>query len=424
MTKIKVLLVAENISQKMGGEAAKNLIYFKKIKEHRLDIEVVCHSRVKSELETLLSPEDFSQFSFIEDSIYQKILWQASIFFPQRIRELVFSQLIFVITQIKMRKLVKQIKKDKDIQLVFQPTPNTPKSPSSMYGLEIPIVIGPLKGGMEFPPAFQDMDSSLTRNILKIGKNSSNLLQKLMPGKLLADILLVGDQQTKELLPLGYQGKLYEILECGVDLKLYKNQVNYKKDYNNKTVKFIFTGRLVDWKGVQFLLEAFKISLKEVNGILEIIGDGNLRPKLEQQAQELGISQQVNFTGWLTQEDIVDRLIKSDVFVMPSLRESCGNSILEAMAVGLPVIATNWGGPSRILDSSCGKLVNPDSKSNFIQSLANEMIELSNSPDTRQRMGEASRQRLKDNYFDWDSKIKRIIEIFNEALENDQYKKK
>ena len=425
----KVILVAENISRKMGGEAAKNLIYYEKIKANGLEIKVVCHGRVKAELQDSLSAKNISNFYFIQDSILQIIIWKIGQFFPLRLQELIFTQLISISTKIRMIQLVKQIIEKENIDqrsaagsvvsrrstadLIFEPTPNTPKAPSTMYNLGIPVVVGPLKGGMELPPAFQDMDSSFTLATLNTGKFSSSILQKLMPGKLLADIILVGDQATQALLPRGYQGKVYEILECGVDLNKFQNipQKSLLSPQDERIIKFVFTGRLVDWKGVQFLLEAFAQVLDRIDASLEIIGDGKLKTQLQKQAEDLGISEKVHFRGWLTETEIIESLSQSDIFVMPSLRESCGNSILEAMAAGLPVIATNWGGPSRLLNQSCGRLVNPDSKADFIQNFALEMIDLAQLPDTRIKMGEAGQRCLRENYFDWDSKVERILEI-------------
>lgn len=419
----QLLLVAENISKTMGGEAAKNLIYYHRLKDNGWDVKVVCHGRVEEELKALLSSEDISQFFFIQDSVAQKTIWAIGKNFPIRLQELIFSPLIFIITQINMRQLVKPLIEEKKIQLIFQPTPNTPRVPSAMYNLGVPVVIGPLTGGMELPESFRDMDSSFTLAALNTGKFLSQILQRLMPGKLWADILIVANPATKKLLPQGYRGKVYEgIIESGVDLKLYQNAT---KDYSvspqpNATVKFIFTGRLIDWKGVQFLLESFKLVLDQIDASLKIIGDGKLKQELQKQAEDLGISQKVHFTGWLTQEKLIQQMIQSDIFVMPSLRESGGNSILEAMAVGLPVITTNWGGPSKIVDDSCGKLIDPDRKADFIQNFAKAMIDLANSAETRKKMGEAGQKRLKNNYFDWDSKVKRIIEIFHEAIESYQ----
>lgn len=74
----------------------------------------------------------------------------------------------------------------------------------------------------------------------------------------------------------------------------------------------------------------------------------------------------VVFSGWLSQEKCAIKLQQADALVLPSLREPGGAVVMEAMAVGLPVIATNWGGPADYLNSACGILVEPTSKEGFL----------------------------------------------------------
>jgi len=79
---------------------------------------------------------------------------------------------------------------------------------------------------------------------------------------------------------------------------------------------------------------------------LEIIGDGQIRGELEAQTARLGIDSSVVFSGWLSQGECALKMQQAHAMVFPSVRE-CGPAVvMEAMAVGLPVIATNWGGPA------------------------------------------------------------------------------
>jgi glycosyltransferase involved in cell wall biosynthesis len=100
--------------------------------------------------------------------------------------------------------------------------------------------------------------------------------------------------------------------------------------------------------------------------------------------------------------------------VLPSLLECGGAVVLEAMAMGLPVIATNWGGPADYLDSTCGFLIDPTSKEAFVNGLTDAMIKLSLSPELRLSMGRAGLERVQ-KYFDWDRKVDRILEIYQET---------
>jgi glycosyltransferase involved in cell wall biosynthesis len=107
---------------------------------------------------------------------------------------------------------------------------------------------------------------------------------------------------------------------------------------------------------------------------------------------------------------------QAHAMVFPSLREPGGAVVLEAMAVGLPVIATNWGGPADYMDSTCGILVEPASREGFVKGLTDAMLKLAQSPELRQSMGCAGRERVRQ-HFDWERKVDRILEIYQQTID-------
>ncbi|WP_413167346.1 glycosyltransferase family 4 protein [Capilliphycus salinus ALCB114379] len=417
MPSMRVLMVVENISRKMGGEAGKSFYYLRLFRERHLEIRAVCHGRVREELrkEFADDPELFRKIHFVDDTWYQALVWRIGKLFPYRIQDLIFGQIIHWITQYHIRKLALRLIKVHKMDLVFEPAPITPKGLSFIYNMGVPVVIGPLSGGLEFPPAFQYMDSKISRMSINISRSFSEILHRLIPGKLKAEALIVANQQTEEALPLGCQGKVYQVIESGVDLDLWPPR-EARPTFGDQPVRFIYVGRLVDWKGAQFLIEAFASVALKTNAVLELVGNGQLEQQLENRVQELGLTDRIHFHGWQPRAKVNQLLRECDVFVMPSLREAGGNAIMEAMAIGLPTIATNWAGPSYIVDDSTGILVDPSSTEEFTQGLASAMIRLAEDPELRSQMGLSATRRVREDYFDWHSKCDRIIEIFAETL--------
>ena len=273
--------------------------------------------------------------------------------------------------------------------------------------------MGPLTGGMKFPPGFR-LEKPIVQNTIEFGQSVASLIHFWIPGKLEAEAILVANQRTKKLLPKHCKGSIHEgIIESGVDLKLwFPTQDKPRHNSNDSQVRFVYTGRLVKWKGVAYLIEAFKSALNYVDAELLIVGSGNEREALETQVSQLGIDDRVHFYGWLSHDEMRNCLAYSDVFVMPSLRESGGNSVLEAMAMGLPAIVTDWGGPGILVDETCGIKVKPNSPLEFTNGLSEAIVSLAQSEELRNRLGQNSLKRIKSNYFDWDSKIDYILGVF------------
>jgi glycosyltransferase involved in cell wall biosynthesis len=156
----------------------------------------------------------------------------------------------------------------------------------------------------------------------------------------------------------------------------------------------ITVGRLVPIKGQDDLLVAFqKAHLVCPDLHLWIVGEGMLRPELEDLAQNLGIASQVCFLGW--QDNVVPFLDAADLFVLPSLNEGLGLVIVEAMAKQLPVIATRVGGvPEVVAHGQTGLLVPSQSPPD----LARSIVQLVQNPAGRKKMGLAGLERAKKHF--------------------------
>jgi glycosyltransferase involved in cell wall biosynthesis len=412
---LRVVIVTENVSLRMSGETSVPYYYFKLLQARGHDVWMVCHARTRDELREIFSEEIFKKISFVEDNWLQVAIYKMGQLFPYRIEDLIFGQMIHLITQWQARSRVKQLIKEHHISIVFEPTPITPKGLSFMYDLGVPVAIGPMCGGLELPPAFRYMDSPFTHFFIEAARFLSWIGHRLVPGKLKADVLLVGNQRTAKALPQGYRGKVYELVESGVDLSRWKG-MKAREPQPDQPVRFVFCGRMVDWKGAQFLVEAFKPVVEQTNSVLELIGDGELKESIEARVKELGIQDSVNFHGRIPIEECMKLFCESDVYVMPSLRECGGLALLEAMSVGLPVIAAKWAGPVEYLNDTCSILVEPSSQEDFINGFAKAMITLAKSPEQRRCLGEGSTRRVTQNYFDWESKTERVLEILKETV--------
>ncbi|WP_375405689.1 glycosyltransferase family 4 protein [uncultured Amnibacterium sp.] len=240
----------------------------------------------------------------------------------------------------------------------------------------------------------------------------------LVPGKREASILLVANGRTAAALPKPIRDRpTLMMVENGVDLELFKVP---EDEYVRPEASFTFVGRLVDWKRVDLLLQAVSMLPKHVT--LNIIGDGPMRSVWEAHSRHLGLTDRVRFEGQASQDECAIALTHTTALVLPSIYECGGAVVLEAMAAGVPVIATNWGGPADyIIQGETGFLIEPDSAQEYSTRLADAMSQILSNPDLARKMGIAGRERAA-KYFDWTTKIQNITVIYSSAI--DQYRHK
>ena len=406
-----VILVADNASARFGGEAFIPLNYFRLLLAREVDVRLVVHARVRAELVELF-PDHSDRLHFVEDIWLHKALFRLGTFLPRRLADATTGLLLHLTTQLVQRNIIKSLVERLAVDVIHQPIPVSPKTPSCLYGIGVPVVIGPLNGGMKYPPAFQKEHGLVAGAAMALGRAISNVFNLVIPGKRLASLMLVANPRTRAALPRGIRGRVVELVENGVDLQIWRQKL--PNAGAAPELRLIFVGRLIDWKALEIVLEAIARVSKHQAVSCEVIGDGPMRQIWQDMAKQLGLETTVKFSGFLSQPECARRLQAADVFVLPSLFECGGAVVLEAMAVGLPVIATAWGGPLDYLDDNCGILVEPSSREDLIEGFANAMIRLGGSSSLREQMGQAGYDRARQ-YFDWERKVDRILELYATA---------
>jgi len=174
-------------------------------------------------------------------------------------------------------------------------------------------------------------------------------------------------------------------------------------------------GRMAEVKNQRMLLQAFHALLEACPDFrstlrLIMVGDGPLYNALDAEMRELGLDDVVWLPG--DRSDVPELLAAMDIFVLPSLAEGISNTILEAMATGLPVVATNTGGnPELVHEGENGYLVPVgDSKA-----LAVALQEMLGAPQQTKALGEAGRA-IVNRHFNWDRTVASYLSIYDEVL--------
>ena len=392
----RILIVAENASTRLGGEAILPYHYFRLLRARVLDAHLIVHERMRPELEELF-PAD-PHLHYVSDQTLQKLFYQAGKLLPRRISEATFGLANQLLTQYAQRAVVRKVLIPGTV--IHQPIPVSPRFPSVMAGLA-PLVCGPLNGGMEYPKAFRGAESAFTRALIALGRTFTDAMNTVFSGKRNAAMVLVANARTREALPTGLKGRVVELVENGVE------PGQWSPAAPSVQPRFLFIGRLIDWKALDIALDAI---VQVPGATFDIIGDGPMRAAWE--AHPAALSGQARFHGWKSQSECADMLRGATALLLPSVYECGGAVVLEAMAAAVPAIATAWGGPLDYLDATCGYLIPPNDRAHLVKGFATAMQTLAADPALRLQMGQAAHARAVAQ-FAWDQKIDTILKLYH-----------
>jgi glycosyltransferase involved in cell wall biosynthesis len=184
------------------------------------------------------------------------------------------------------------------------------------------------------------------------------------------------------------------VVRCGVDLQVYVPPAGHTTSSGDPEI--LFVGRLLHSKGLPLLFDAMtELDRRGLKVRAMIVGDGPARQEFEGAARQLGLGGRVSFLGAVGQDGIRELYADADIFCLPSFAEGIPVVVMEAMAMGLPVVTTRiMGIPELVDDGTDGLLVPPGRVDPLVEALER----LLRSPEERREMGRAARQKVRRDY--------------------------
>jgi len=230
--------------------------------------------------------------------------------------------------------------------------------------------------------------------------------------------MAVSEYNYSNLLQFGVDPKKIVLHPVGIEIEKFpfKWRLNeHSKPLNIDQVKIITVARLVEEKGIEYGIKAIaKVLEKHPELKLEyrVVGGGYLEENLKSLVKKLNLEGIVYFLGSMKYDEVVDEMIKADIFVLPSVSESFGVVLLEAQAVGLPIVATDVGGVSQaLIDGTSGFLVSERD----VGALAERIEYLIKNPELWPKMGKRGREYVEMNY-NIKKLNKRLVRIYEQLL--------
>ena len=182
--------------------------------------------------------------------------------------------------------------------------------------------------------------------------------------------------------------------------------------------EILFVGRLVERKGVQHLIAAMPELVDGHNAHLTIVGEGPMRGDLERQAADLGLRDDITFTGFIPSDELARRLAGCDVFTLPAVYDTKGDVeglgvvVVEALNAARPVVASAAGGITDLIrDGETGLLVPPGDA----EALADRISQLLREPDLARRLGRQGRDHVRASY-SWPVIIDRLERLYDDLV--------
>ena len=323
------------------------------------------------------------------------------------------TKLYYLLWQCSARNVIARLHKQNPFDLLHHVTFAGVRYSAAIWGHGIPCIWGPVGGVESVPAAFLPWSHppSLIEELIR---NTHNALQPTFSRVLsrrarASTITLVSTVEMKRTFKtLGFDAQLMPTIGLNIDEAKPRPHQN-----SSGPLKLLFVGHIIMWKGVKLAIQGLKES--GTNATLTFIGDVNYLPAMRRLSARLGLADRVCFRGRLRRQEVLDLYSEFDVFVFPSLHDTGGYAVIEAMFNELPVICLDCGGPAVATQEGCGVKIPLESPAKVISGLGKAIQLYDQDRNLVREHGRAARDHIVKNY-DWQRKGEQMNEIYEKAV--------
>lgn len=418
MSRQRVLLVAYQCGPGMGSVSQIGWEWYARL-SRECAVTLVTHVRNREALQQAQAPLTGGEIIYMDTEWFSGPLYRlARRLFPGREHAVfLLSSLDYFVFDFAaywlLRRRIRRHAAHWDV--LHRVTPVTLAAPTWLGRLRIPTVIGPLNSGLSDPPGFDDVTRRESTLLTRL-RGLAGVLDALLGSTRHAARILTASRATRQAVAPRYQSLCRAMLENGVDLARFQVTPWPALPGGEQPLRVLFTGRLVAVKGVHLLLRA--VASLRADGWpvrLDVVGDGPMRAEWMGLRDELGLGDSVAFHGAQPLEQVAAHMRACHVFCLPSVRESGGSVLLEAMASARPVIALDFGGPGEIVDAEVGALLPLHNPEQVVSDLVQTLRDVFQQPQQWQLRGRAGRARAEALY-SWPAKITEARKLYGEVI--------
>jgi glycosyltransferase involved in cell wall biosynthesis len=284
------------------------------------------------------------------------------------------------------------------IDLIHHITYSGIRHPTLMGRLPVPLVLGPVGGGERAPMALR-RGFGWRGWLIDLVRDLHTWLIRFDPitRRACADALViyVKTDQSRRALPERHQGKIAVHLEIGTRAV---DRERPRERRAGEPLRLMFAGRFLYWKGMHLGLRGFARLLERgIEARLTMLGAGPDEQAWRRLADELGVGHAVEWLAWVEHSKVAELYRRHDALLFPSLHDSSGNVVLEALVHGLPVVCLDLGGPAELANQSCGRVVPTRDLDveGCARALADALEELARDPELCRRLSAGAHERAR-----------------------------
>lgn len=397
---MKILLSAFECQPNTGSEFGLGWSWASELAAMGHEIWVVTLSDNRPKIEQELQRQPRTNLYFVYCQMVSWLPWAYKVTNAIRspIAAMGAAQLAKTWWQWNAYRLVKPLTQEVNFDLVHHVTNTSVRRPSFMGLLGIPFIIGPLAGGARTP-------WSLRKSYPAIGHLSDGI-RDAINGWVKFDLLMhltfaraakiyCRSPYTQKIIPKRYRSKSEVVFDIGTD-DITKTHRAVENSSTKPDIQVLFVGRFLYWKGVHLALQAFaKFQQQIPQARFTLIGRGRETAWLKKVAQRLGIEKAVNWIPWMERNKLSSVYLQHDVLLFPSLHDTGGKVVLEALSHGLPVVCLDLGGPGVMVDETCGRVIKTEGlgEETVVQMLSDSLVELSENPELREDLSQGASAR-------------------------------
>jgi len=284
--------------------------------------------------------------------------------------------------------------------------------------LPLPYIRGPGGGAHRTPSGLQGeypFSGRIWELIRRVGQNVLRHDPVYIKGHRRASTILVCNRESMEQLPKNWAKKAEIFPVSGISSGDFEIAQPARKS-GSTHFRLLSAGSLIKIKGFGLAIKAFGAFRQSTpDSSLTIVGSGPEKPRLEGLVQTLGLESSVHFIDWMPRSQLLGEMAKCDAFLFPSLRDGGGTVVVEAMAMGRPVVCLDNGGPGMHITEEYGIKVEPGSQDETVQRLQQALKKLHQDENLRVALGRAAKKRALE-FYEWDALGERLANIYENAL--------